>query len=71
MAADEHLHLIIVPGHGVCKAGFNTPELSLLDSSWVGIFPGEGPLYVEHAREGVRRAAADASAPYPRRRPLA
>ncbi|MBN1491925.1 MAG: YdcF family protein [Phycisphaerae bacterium] len=54
--------LIIVPGHGVCKAGLTTPNMALLDSSWVGIFPGEGPFYVAHAERGVRLAAEKASA---------
>ena len=59
---DTLTDLIIVPGHGVCKAGLCTPSMALLDSSWVGIFPGEGPSYVAHAEMGVHLAEENASA---------
>ncbi len=49
--------LIIVPGHGVCKKGFTSPDLATLDSSWVGIFPGEGRFYVGHCQKGVALAS--------------
>ena len=57
MAKRNERKIIIVPGHGVCKRGCTTPELAPLDESWVGIFRGEGPFYIEHACEGVLRAA--------------
>jgi hypothetical protein len=57
MAARIEADLILVPGHGVCKPGLTTPARAGLDSSWVGGFPGEGPLYVAHAEMGVRLAA--------------
>jgi len=49
--------MVIVPGHGVCKPGCTSPSVADLDSSWVGIFPGEGPFYIEHARKAVAIAA--------------
>ncbi len=57
MTTRNESDLIIVPGHGVCKKGFTAPDVAALDASWVGIFPGEGPFYVEHAKIGVRLAA--------------
>lgn len=62
MLNEKQSSLILVPGHGVCKSGCTSPDLARLDSSWVGIFPGEGPFYVEHAKEGVRLAAANPGA---------
>jgi hypothetical protein len=53
--------LVIVPGHGVCKQGCTAPAKVSADSSWVGIFRGEGPAYVEHAKAGVELAAAGQS----------
>lgn len=42
----------------MCRAGFTTPALSVLDESWIGTFPGEARNYVEHIRAGVEFAAA-------------
>jgi hypothetical protein len=56
MVTRNESDLIIVPGHGVCKKGFTAPDVALLDSSWIGIFPGESQFYIEHAKEGVRLA---------------
>ena len=57
MAMRKESYLIIVPGHGVCKKDCTTPDVAPLDSSWVGIFPGDGRFLVEHARAGVVLAA--------------
>jgi hypothetical protein len=62
MATQNRSRLIIVPGHGVCKKSFTGLDAAPLDSSWVGIFPGEGPFYVAHIKEGVRLAAEDPGA---------
>ncbi|MFC1585714.1 ElyC/SanA/YdcF family protein [Fibrobacterota bacterium] len=50
--------LILVPGHGVCV----DPGRPADDHSWAGNFPGEGSLYLEHIREGIKRAAEDTTA---------
>ena len=50
-------NLIVVPGHGVCI----NPAEPAEDKSWVGAFIGEGSLYTEHIKEGVRQAAEDES----------
>lgn len=57
MIQRNQIELIIVPGHGICRAGKTHPEIAPLDSSWVGIFPGEGPFYIEHIKSGVIVAA--------------
>jgi hypothetical protein len=59
MATGNELALVIVPGHGVCRQGCTAPGLAPLDSSWVGIFLGEGRFYIQHAREGIRLAEED------------
>jgi hypothetical protein len=62
MAVRNESHLIIVPGHGVCKKDYTGPTVAPRDSSWVGIFPGEGPFYIAHAEQGVRLAVNDLTA---------
>ena len=57
MANRNETELIVVPGHGVCKQGCTNPDAVRFDSSWVGIFPGEGPFLAEHAKRGVYLAA--------------
>lgn len=62
MAVRKETDLIIVPCHGVCKKDCTSPVIAPLDSSWVGIFPGEGPFYIEHAKVGVALAADNSRA---------
>ena len=62
MATRSEIDLIIVPGHGVCRENRTAPDMAGLDTSWVGIFPGEGPCYVEHTQEGVRLASENPKA---------
>ncbi len=57
MAVRKETELIIVAGHGVCKKDCTSPHIAPLDSSWVGIFAGEGPFYIEHSKAGVTLAA--------------
>ena len=57
MAHRNESDLVMVPGHGVCKAECVTVEETGLDSSWIGIFPGEGRCYAEHAAAGVAESA--------------
>lgn len=38
------------------------PGIASLDTSWKGIFPGEGPSYIEHAHQGVLHAANNPNA---------
>lgn len=59
MVERRETDLIIVPCHGVCQQGCTSTGLSHLDSSWIGNFPGEGTLYIEHVRAGVALAAAN------------
>ncbi len=58
MKSRHETELIIVPGHGVCKAGCTSPQLAVLDASWVGIYPGEAPLHIEHIIAGIELAAS-------------
>jgi hypothetical protein len=44
---------VIVPGHGVCVK----PWEPFAEASWIGIFPGEASLLVEHIAAGVEQAA--------------
>lgn len=57
MVVRKESELIIVAGHGVCRKECTSPHIAPLDSSWVGIFPGEGPFYIEHSKAGVALAA--------------
>src|SRR5262245_49133078 len=59
---NELTNLVLVPGHGVCKAGCTAPEVVERESSWAAPFPGEGHFYVEHMRRGVELAAGDPAA---------
>ena len=59
MSPRTEAELVIVPGHGVCQQGCTAPAIAGLDSSWVGIFPGEGPFYIDHARRAVELVAGD------------
>jgi hypothetical protein len=56
---DDLRNLVLVPGHGVCKAGCAAPEVVERESSWAAAFPREGRFYVEHIRRGVELAAGD------------
>jgi hypothetical protein len=47
--------LVLVPGHGVYIG--KKPDHIPLDEHWVGIFPGEGKYYAEHADAGVLKTA--------------
>jgi hypothetical protein len=46
--------LIIVPGHGICRKNFTSPDLAYSDSSWIGIYPGEAQFLIEHCQRGVQ-----------------
>jgi len=60
LAVVNFKQLIIVPGHGV-YVGKKATDTSG-DDKWVGIFPGEGSYYTEHARVGVELAAKNPEA---------
>lgn len=53
------MDLIIVACHAIFRPGHTAPGLAELDSSLEGGFPGEAPLYRDHARAGVLRAAGN------------
>ena len=59
MNSRKETELIIVPGHGVCKAGRTSPQFAALDASWVGIYPGEAPFYLAHIIAGIELAMSN------------
>ena len=44
---------VIVPGHGVCMK----PWDPYAEAAWVGIYPGEAAMLVEHVAAGIEKAA--------------
>ena len=53
-------NLVIVPTHGVFIGGLVGAPND--DKNWIGIFPGEGKCYFEHAVEGILQITRDTNA---------
>jgi hypothetical protein len=59
-AMTHFYRLVLVSGHGI-YTGQQAPD-ALRDDGWLGIYPGEGPKYVEHIQKAVESAAHDPGA---------